>query len=238
MHARGLALLGGSFNPPHIGHLRLAIELSECLGTFVDRVLLVPSAYPPHKQGSAMLPFSLRCDMLEESVASLERIEVSRVEGERRTLSYTWDTLRLFRSFCPGTELYFVLGSDDYEQLPDWYKGLELPRITNFIVVPRGTFGIDSFARLTSRLWPAAKRSTSRSFSCLDAGVQDVEGMAFDLPGGGRVLFFPLSYLAISATEIRGRWRQGRDLKYLVPEGVLGALQKNHALVAEAWGTL
>ncbi|MDO5483370.1 MAG: nicotinate-nicotinamide nucleotide adenylyltransferase, partial [Desulfovibrionaceae bacterium] len=93
---RGRLLFGGSFNPPHVGHLRLAIEAREALGQLVDGVDLLPCAHPAHKQGRGLLPFALRAAMLEAAVAPLPDIRCNRLEAARAGTSYTWDTLGLY----------------------------------------------------------------------------------------------------------------------------------------------
>ena len=134
----GRALLGGSFNPPHIGHLRLAIEVREALGTLVDSLVLVPCGNPPHKRADSLLPFALRAEMTRAAVRGLPGISVSEEEGERQGYSYTWDTLSRYREKLPGRELYFVIGTPDFALLHTWHRGLELPRLCQFIVVARG----------------------------------------------------------------------------------------------------
>ena len=123
----GRAILGGSFNPPHVGHLRLAIEAAEALSSLTDGVDLIPCAVPPHKAMTGMLPFDLRARMLEASIADLPFLRCNRLEGQRQGPSYTWDTLLAYREAAPDTELYFILGSPDFALLPTWHRGLELP---------------------------------------------------------------------------------------------------------------
>ncbi|MBQ7617851.1 MAG: nicotinate (nicotinamide) nucleotide adenylyltransferase [Desulfovibrio sp.] len=233
-----MALLGGSFNPPHIGHLRMALEVIEHFHPLLKRVLLVPSARPPHKSAAGLLPFFLRCDLLEETVAQLEGLEVSRLEGERFAPSYTWDTIIAFRNTCPGTDFYFVLGSDDYLQLPTWYKGLDLPKISNFIVVPRGAFDLKLFCKATEEMWPKAKLCQDfTSFFSKSLWGEWAKDCAYLLPGGGLSFFFPLTWLEVSATELRQRWLSGKSLDFLVPELVLRGLRREQAKVNLAWGS-
>ena len=123
----GRAILGGSFNPPHVGHLRLAVEVREALGDLVTGVDLVPCAVPPHKDASDLLPFGLRAALVEACIAGLPWLACNRLEGRRQGPSYTWDTLTAYRQAAPGTDLYFILGSPDFAQLPLWRRGTELP---------------------------------------------------------------------------------------------------------------
>ena len=121
----GRAILGGSFNPPHVGHLRLAVEAREALGDLVRGAL-------------APLPW-LRCN---------------RLEALRDGPSYTWDTLQAYRAAEPDTDFYFLLGSPDFALLPTWHRGLELPRLCHFVVVPRGDLTAEEFTDMAGALCP------------------------------------------------------------------------------------
>ena len=101
----GRAILGGSFNPPHVGHLRLAIEAREALGDLVQGVDMVPCAVPPHKAQSGMLPFELRASMVAACAESIPWLRCNRAEALRQGPSYTWDTLCAYREAEPETEL-------------------------------------------------------------------------------------------------------------------------------------
>ncbi|MDO5537231.1 MAG: nicotinate-nicotinamide nucleotide adenylyltransferase, partial [Desulfovibrionaceae bacterium] len=123
----GIAILGGSFNPLHVGHLRLAVEIYEALGAHIARVDLVPSAHPPHKEESRVLPFALRARLAREAAAPYPWLRCSELEGERDLPSYTWDTLGLYAERERGRRIFFVLGIEDYAQLPAWRNGLRMP---------------------------------------------------------------------------------------------------------------
>ena len=217
----GIAILGGSFNPLHIGHLRLAIEVREALGARVGRVDLLPCAHPPHKNDGGLLPFALRCEMLREAARPYPWLCCNPLEGERTALSYTWDTLGIYAEREPGRELFFVLGSGDYRLLPSWHRGLDLPRRCTLVVVPRGA-GLDSFASLTRDLWPGAETAAGDRFS-------------MRLPGGGQVLFLPVPWLDISATDIRRRLLEGRSVDFLLPAASAALLEKHRAEIVACW---
>ena len=222
MQAKGLAILGGSFNPPHIGHLRLAIEISEILSDELERVLLVPCAHPPHKALKMMLPFDLRCEMLEACLDSLPKVKLSRIEGERSTPSYTFETLKVCQKLYPGQPLYFILGSDDYAQLGTWYRGLELPKLCHLLVVNRGDYSYAEFCSTTKTLWPEAQ-------------ILADSKRAFKLPLGGQSFLIKVSSIEVSSTELRRRWEKGLSLNFLVPEEVLRLLSIHASSVTKAW---
>ncbi|MCR4665827.1 MAG: nicotinate (nicotinamide) nucleotide adenylyltransferase [Desulfovibrio sp.] len=219
---KGIVFFGGSFNPPHIGHLRLAIEAWEAFNAEIDRVIFVPCALHPQKNPSALLPFSLRCEMLEACIRHLPFLGISTIEGERDEPSYTYETLAALRLQRPVTPFYFLLGSDDYEQLPTWYRGLELPRLTNFLVVPRGVYTESDFIAQTHLLWPEAGHTT------VDRGRMCIQG-------GGEAVFFQTPSLSVRATDVRNRWCAGRSIDFLVPSAVRESLSRHEARVREIW---
>jgi nicotinate-nucleotide adenylyltransferase len=113
-----LGLLGGTFNPPHIGHLVCALQ-----GLFeleLDRVLLVPVNEPPHKGVEADPGVEHRVELCRRAVQGEERIEVSLIEAEIPGPSYTVDTLRRLHERCPGDDLTFIVGGDMALSLPAW----------------------------------------------------------------------------------------------------------------------
>ena len=219
---KGLAILGGSFNPPHFGHLRLAFEISENFSELISQVLIVPCARPPHKAAWQMLPFDLRIQMLEMSLKDYPHIKVSRLEGEREGLSYTWETLLECQRRYSGWQIYFVMGIDDYEQVADWYRGLELPKLCHLIIVSRGTTSFDDFCAATKSLWPSSVPNLGGEKFCF-------------LPGESRSYFLDIPWLNISSTMLRDRWRRGLTLDFLVPDVVVKLLKSHHKEVEEAW---
>lgn len=221
----GRLVFGGSFNPPHVGHVRLAVEAREILGPLVDRVDLVPCACPPHKDNSGLLPFSLRVAMLEAAIAPLPQLHCNRLEGERHGPSYTCDTLVCYKKTLTGHQLYFLLGSQDYALLPTWRRGLELPRLCQLVVVPRGGDGLDAFLATSSTLWPGCHPCSS-----LIATAQAVR-----LPDGGMCHFLPLPWLDVSASRIRRAWLAGRDIRYLTPDAVLDMLSAQDEEIRTYW---
>ena len=123
--ARGISrprigILGGAFNPPHLGHLCLAQEAHARLG--LDRVLLVPFGEPPHRVLDPEPGARERLRMAELAVAGDERLGVSAVEVERRGPSYMADTLTLLSEIEPATDLTLILGADQALKLREWHE--------------------------------------------------------------------------------------------------------------------
>lgn len=222
----GRAILGGSFNPPHVGHLRLAIEARDALGELVQGVDMVPCAVPPHKAQSGMLPFELRASMVEACAESLPWLRCNRVEALRQGPSYTWDTLCAYREAEPQTELYFILGSPDFALLSTWHKGLELPQLCHFVVVPRKGHTAEDFMAAARALWPTARQRQPLLPGCA----------CMALPGGGLAHFLDVPWLAVSASRVRQLWLAGRNVDFLVPDAALQILRNNAQTVRQHWG--
>ncbi len=126
---RRVGVLGGSFNPPHLGHLVIASEACYQLG--LERVVFVPAADPPHKTVADATPPAVRVEMTRLAVAGDERFTVSTVELDRG-LKYTVDTLRALAEEHAGAELVFIMGSDSLLQFETWHEPqaiLELCRL-------------------------------------------------------------------------------------------------------------
>jgi nicotinate-nucleotide adenylyltransferase len=113
-----VGLLGGTFNPPHIGHLVCAVQALDQLE--LDRVLLVPVHEPPHKGVEADPGVSHRVELCRRAVEGEERMEVSLVDAEVPGPSFTVDTLRRLNERCPGDDLIFLVGGDMALSLPGW----------------------------------------------------------------------------------------------------------------------
>lgn len=220
-----LVLLGGSFNPPHSGHMRLAIEVAEALSPCDLHFL--PSASPPHKSHNNLLPFDLRCELLESACKALKgEYFVNRVEAEREGPSYTSDTLLFLRNEHPGRNLFFVLGAEDYAGLTGWHEWWELPRRANVLVAERQGAQVAKFDMLTRSYWPDAVRSEAKP-----AWAET----AFMLPGGFDIFFMSLPRLDINASLIRRRWLEGRDVHFWLPDAVLHVLDEYAETVSECW---
>jgi nicotinate-nucleotide adenylyltransferase len=145
-------VLGGTFDPPHIGHVVVACEALWQLR--LDEVRLVPAHRPPHKPGVAIAPAERRAAWLEEAVAGRPGLVVSRVELERDGPSYTADTLEAMAADEPGVRLWFVLGADQLEGFPGWHDPERILRLARLAVVGRGGVDAAALAALADRVAP------------------------------------------------------------------------------------
>lgn len=128
-----LAMLGGSFDPLHVGHCVVAQDLFE--GLELDRLLVVPSGSPPHRD--VVLPADLRFALTRRAFAGDERIEVSRAELERAGPSYTADTLGWIHETYRPTVLFCAIGSDQLRSLEDWRDPERILRLSRLVVMAR-----------------------------------------------------------------------------------------------------
>lgn len=130
-----LALFGGTFDPPHIGHLVAAQDVVEALD--LDRLHFVPAGLPPHKRDRTFSPGALRLRMLRASLQGDSRMAASDVELRRDGPSFTVDTLRETARRRPEAELYFVMGVDQFAALHSWKEPEDVARLAHLVVITR-----------------------------------------------------------------------------------------------------
>lgn len=136
-----IGILGGTFNPVHIGHLILAEEVREKLG--LERIIFVPTALPPHKDNLNIAPAKDRLKMLKLAVASNKFFSVSDVEIKRQGRSYTIDTLKEFQTKYPQDELYFIIGSDLLKYLNEWKDLAQILSMVKFVAATRPGYALE-----------------------------------------------------------------------------------------------
>jgi nicotinate-nucleotide adenylyltransferase len=192
-----IGILGGTFNPPHLGHLICAQEAHLQLG--LDRVLVIPAGHPPHKPDDPDEPGALhRLELCRRAVAGDPRFDVSDLEVRRSGPSYTVDTLSELHSAMPDSELFLIVGGDVAAGLPSW----------------RDPERVLSLATLAV----AKRRGTSRK--AIDEALSS-------LRGGERAEFFQMPRIGISSTDIRRRVRRKHPITYLVPDPVASYIDEH-----------
>lgn len=214
-----IGILGGSFNPIHAGHMRMAVDARE--GAGLDKVLLLPVGEAPHKPQDAMLPFAHRLRLVELAVRGISGLSASGLEGTRPGPSYTFDTLTALREKMPADELWFILGSESFQSLPIWHKGTDLPTLCSLAVVVRAGHAADALAAFARDTWPGTTRPDPDTLL---------------LPSGCQVRFIHMPHMDISSTDIRQRWRQRRCLAMLVPQAAEEILERGGSAYDQAWG--
>lgn len=135
MSKRRIGILGGTFDPPHIGHLILAEYASGALD--FERLLFVPAADPPHKRDEHKSSIEHRLAMLDRAIADNPRFEISRVDIDRPGPHYSVDMARMIGEEFPGAKLYFVMGGDSLTDLPKWHRPAEFIQQCKLVVMRR-----------------------------------------------------------------------------------------------------
>ncbi len=223
-----VGLFGGSFNPVHVGHIRLAIEALEYtnLPYALDSVELIPCALPAHKAPQDLLPFALRYAMLEAACAPIAGLTVSNIEEKLQGTSYTWHTLKHYAQTFPEQRHLFMEGIENLQDLPHWHRGLDLPYWADIGVVPRGDGDEELFVRTVKQHWPEAQLCKK---PCLTARVNIQNKEA-------RIFYMPIPRLDISASYLRERWLAERSLYGLMPHAAQVILEKSRPEAQKYWG--
>ncbi|MWV12217.1 nicotinate-nucleotide adenylyltransferase [Pseudomonas sp. R-28-1W-6] len=204
--ARRIGLLGGTFNPVHIAHLRAALEVAEQLA--LDELRLIPSARPPHRE-APLVSAEQRLAMVRLAVEGESRLTVDDRELRRAKPSFTFDTLESLRAeLAADDQLFLLLGWDAFCGLPTWHRWQELLQHCHILVLQRPD--ADSEA-------PEALRDLLAARS-----VSDPQGL---VGPSGQIAFVWQTPLAVSATQIRQLLAEGRSVRFLVPDAVLAYIQ-------------
>jgi nicotinate-nucleotide adenylyltransferase len=206
-----LGILGGTFNPVHQGHLRLAESFRERLG--LDRVLLVPAGTPPHKPGDGLAPALHRYAMVALAVAGHPALAVSDCEVGRPGPSYSVDTLERLAGEHAGARLFFLMGADTFLDLPTWKTPERLPAWAVLAVGRRAGSDFDPDGPAARVVLARLGRSDWRRVS--PTGADLVHAAA-----PGEVLLVETGSLPVSAREIRRMLAAGESVRYLVPPAV------------------
>lgn len=133
-----IGVFGGTFDPPHVGHLIVAEHVREAVK--LDRILFVPTATPPHKRDRAITPGERRVAMLRLAIARHDPFAVSDVEVRRGGVSFTADTLEEVKHQHPAAELFFLLGMDNLIEFRTWKDPERILRLARLVVMTRPGF--------------------------------------------------------------------------------------------------
>lgn len=193
-----LAIMGGTFDPIHIGHLMTAEEVRNEFG--IDQVVFIPTGQPPHKKGKRVTDSEHRYLMSVLATVENPSFHVSRIEIDRPGMTYTVDTIKEIKKlYAPDTKIYFITGADAVHEILTWNRVDELMKICEFVAVTR----------------PGYKRRQLK-------GKVDELKQSYEC----KVHYLEVPALAISSSDIRERVREDKPIKYLVTEAVEKYIQK------------
>jgi nicotinate-nucleotide adenylyltransferase len=185
-----LGIFGGTFDPPHLGHLILAAEARSQLQ--LDRLLWVLTPYPPHKQNQSVSSLEQRLALVEAALAPDETFELSTVEIDRSGPHYAADTIEILHEQYPDTKLYYLIGGDSLHDLPTWYQPQRvLDRIAGLGVMRRPGDYVNP--------------------TVLDQALPGIRD---------KLLMIHAPLMEISSTELRQRIASGRPYRYYLPPAV------------------
>ena len=192
-----IGVLGGTFDPPHNGHLLIAREAQTQLG--LTQVLFAPTRQPPHKNVAEHTTIEHRLEMVRLAIAPYPQFVLSRVDVDRPGPTYTVDTMRLLREqFGNQVELFFIMGMDSLANILTWHTPEQLMRVCKLAVFQRPGFAAN-----------------------LDELEQKIPGLR------ERVVFLHSSALDIAASDLQKRVRTGQSIAHLVPEAVERYIAEN-----------
>ncbi|MFQ5416421.1 MAG: nicotinate-nucleotide adenylyltransferase [Myxococcota bacterium] len=213
-----VGVYGGTFNPIHVGHLRAAEEVAEALD--LERIIFVPSAQPPHKRASGNDPIAPAGDRLawvHAAVADNPRFEVDALEVERGGPSFAVETLRTIGQRTAPQRPVFIIGHDAFVELDSWRDPELLLTQANFAVTSRP---------------PGAEGSLAEWLPDLFREVVDIapDGLSGrHREAGTWIRLIAISQLDVSSSDLRARLREGRSVRYLIPDAVIEAIAKSGA---------
>lgn len=196
-----IGLFGGTFDPVHFGHLLMAEQCREQCQ--LDLVQFIPAFSPPHKQDARISPVKDRVAMLELAIAGEKRLQVNRIEIERKGTSYTVETLREIHRQSPTDELFLLIGADSLHDLPTWREPHEILSLCRVVAVNRG-------------------RTPPPVESVIDALGESARN---------RVQIIEMPAVDLSATDIRQRVSEVRSIHYMTPRAVMMYIQSHKLFV-------
>jgi len=193
-----IGLFGGTFDPPHLGHLILAEECRYQLG--LDRLLWLVTANPPHKTGQIINPVEMRIRLVAAAIADEHHFQISLLDVERPGPHYAVDTVRLAKEAFPEFEVGYIMGGDSLRDLPKWYHPTEFVERCDFIGVMRR---------------PSDEVDLSELEQILPGITEKVE-------------FVRAPLLEIASSEIRERIRLGQPYRHYLPPNVACLIEQEN----------
>jgi len=200
-----LGILGGTFDPIHFGHLRIAEEICEEMD--LEKILLIPGALPPHKYEKSITPFHDRLAMTRIAAQNSSLLEVLDLEGRRHGPSYSIETLReIHRLYKDKVDIFFIIGMDAFLEIKTWKEYKNLFKESNFVVLKRPGFSFEELTPFILSLGVGFRRMNDSN--------------TFATPSGNLLVYKEATLMDISSTRIREMVAAGRSIRFLLPEAV------------------
>ncbi len=196
-----IGILGGTFNPIHIGHIRGAISTYETF--LLDKLIFLPTGIPPHKKDD-VANAEYRYEMIRLSIEDLQFCEVSRYEVDLNKVNYTIDSIEHFKKTFPKDELFFIVGTDAFYYLSSWKNYKRLVELIAFIVVRRPEYETKIILKKYENMIKFHHIDIKAKHPAKPKTVYIYTPPAFD----------------VSSSMIRNKIKRGECIKYLVPEKV------------------
>ncbi|MFN3740109.1 MAG: nicotinate-nucleotide adenylyltransferase [Thermodesulfovibrionales bacterium] len=216
-----IGILGGTFNPIHYGHLRIAEEVRERFN--LSKVIFIPAGIPPFKvKEGELIEAGHRAEMVRLGIRTNPFFEFSDIEIKRQGISYTVDTLEALKKEYPVKNIYFIAGADAIADLPKWHRPERILELAEVIVVTRPDFPL---LRLQNLLVYGIDREDMKRF--INGEIDELRHRPFH--------FIRVSAISISGSLIRSFIKKQKSIKYLLPEEVESYIIKNRIL-GYRWG--
>jgi len=197
MRLMPIGIMGGTFNPIHIGHLIIAEHVRQEFK--LGSIIFIPNGNPPHKINENLIDAKLRLSLIEKAIADNHFFTSSDIELRSDKINYTIDTLQKLKSKYVNEELFFIVGADTLFELDSWKDFENVSKLTNFIVYQRASYGNETVNLKIKKL------------------KDKYNAKVFESKG---------PFIDISSTLIRDRIARGLSIKYLVPDSILKDVTK------------
>jgi len=215
MDKKKIAVLGGTFDPIHIGHLIIAQSVIEKLS--LDKCVFIPSGIPSQKERT-MFSSDERLMMVKLAIEEDDRFEVTDIEVKSKEVSYTYITVQKILERYENIDIFFIIGSDILYEFKTWYRYNNLLDLMNLVVIPR---------RDTFILYQKFSRAVDKGRWRYDRD----EGLLYLIDGREKVFCVRTPIIEISSTMIRERIRDGFSINYLVPKAVINYLSSGEVKI-------
>lgn len=202
-----IGIMGGTFNPIHLGHLLLAEQAKEILE--LDEVLFMPSGNSYMKEPTAILDGDVRAHMVELAIKGHPYFRLSKMETERSGSTYTCDTLKALKAENPRNTYYFILGADSLLMLENWKNPEQIFRDAVIVASVRGTGNEEKIRKIAEHLTDTYQ---------------------------AQIRVLPARFIDLSSSEIRGRIKTGKSVRYMLPERVWEYICDNHLYEIKSYG--